>query len=97
LISEPVRSIPSRQSSVPAWDKAASSGNLPPKNVKIYADQMKDAWAQPFPIFWKDFDVAWSNRIVPLLNGGEGAATDVAAVLTQFQDEVNGIIKQSGA
>lgn len=97
LISEPVRSIPGRQSSVPAWDKAAGSANLPPKNVKIYADQMTDAWAQPFPIFWKDFDVAWSNRIVPLLNGGEGAATDVAAVLAQFQDEVNGIIKQSGA
>ena len=58
---------------------------------------MTDAWAQPFPAFWKDFEVAWTNRIVPMLNGGEGADTDVAGVLTQFQDEVNTIIKQSGA
>ncbi|MCX6049274.1 MAG: extracellular solute-binding protein [Chloroflexi bacterium] len=97
LISEPVRSIPSRQSSVPAWNKAASAANASPKSVHIFADQMTDAWAQPFPAFWKDFDVAWTNRIVPMLNGGEGADTDVAGVLTQFQDEVNTIIKQSGA
>jgi sn-glycerol 3-phosphate transport system substrate-binding protein len=96
LISEPVRSIPGRQSSVPAWNEAASRSDLPPENVEIFAEQMQDAWAQPFPLYWKDFDVAWSNRIVPLLNGGEGT-TDVAATLAQFQEEVNGIIAQSGA
>jgi hypothetical protein len=48
-----------------------------------------------FPLYWKDFDVAWSNRIVPLLNGGEGS-TDVGATLAQFQEEINGIIAQSG-
>ena len=31
LISEPVRSIPSRQSSVPAWNKAASAANASPR------------------------------------------------------------------
>jgi multiple sugar transport system substrate-binding protein len=95
LISEPVRSIPGRQSSVPAWTEAAGRSDLPPKNVEIFAEQMKDAWAQPFPIFWKDYEVAWNNRIVPLLNGGEGT-TDVAGTLAQFQEEVNGIIAQSG-
>jgi ABC-type glycerol-3-phosphate transport system substrate-binding protein len=95
LISEPVRSIPGRQSSVPAWNDAASRSDLPPENVEIFAEQMQDAWAQPFPLYWKDFDVAWSNRIVPLLNGGE-STTDVAATLAQFQEEVNGIIAQSG-
>ena len=96
LISEPVRSIPGRQSSVPAWNEAAGRADLPPDNVEVYGEQMKDAWAQPFPVFWKDFDVAWSNRIVPLLNGGE-AETNVADILAQFQEEVNGIIAQSGA
>ena len=96
LISEPVRSIPGRQSSVPAWNEAAGRDDLPPANVEIFGEQMKDAWAQPFPAFWKDFDVAWANRIVPLLNGGE-AQTNVADVLAQFQEEVNGIIAQSGA
>jgi len=96
LISEPVRSIPGRKSSVPAWNEAASSADLPPENVEIFAEQMEDAWAEPFPVYWKDYDVAWSNRIVPLLNGGEGAEVDVAGVLAQFQDEVNAIIDQSG-
>jgi multiple sugar transport system substrate-binding protein len=96
LISEPVRSIPGRQSSVAAWNEAASRSDLPPENVEIFAEQMADAWAQPFPLYWKDFDVAWTNRIVPLLNGGEGT-TDVAGTLAQFQEEVNGIIAQSGA
>jgi multiple sugar transport system substrate-binding protein len=95
LISEPVRSIPGRQSSVQAWNDAASRSDLPPKNVEIFAEQMADAWAHPFPLYWKDFDVAWSNRIVPLLNGGEGS-TDVGATLAQFQEEINGIIAQSG-
>ena len=96
LISEPVRSIPGRQSSVATWNEAAGRADLPPENVEIFGEQMKDAWAQPFPVFWKDFDVAWSNRIVPLLNGGE-AETNVADILAQFQEEVNGIIAQSGA
>ena len=33
LISDPLRSIPGRKSSVPRWNETAAKGGMPPKNV----------------------------------------------------------------
>jgi ABC-type glycerol-3-phosphate transport system substrate-binding protein len=92
LISEPVRSIPGRQSSVPIWEQNAGKGGLPPKNAGVFAKQFKEANAQPYPPYWQDFDNAWNNQIVPVMDGTNKA--DPAKVLTDFQTEVNRIIKQ---
>lgn len=94
LISEPLRSLPGRKSAVPAWLETASKGGLPPEHVEVFADQMEEAWAPYFPPFYNDFVIGWTNRIVPLLSGGEGNV-DVAATLAQFQQEVNDIIALS--
>ncbi len=91
LISEPVRSIPGRKSSVPAWNEAASRGDLPPRNVQVFADQMEDAYAEPFPVYWKDLQNIWHNRITPLVSGG-GDDVAVEDVLATVQDEVNDVI-----
>jgi multiple sugar transport system substrate-binding protein len=93
LISEPVRSIPGRKSSVPAWEKAATEGGLPPRNAIVFAKQMEIAYAEPFPPFWQDYAQAWSNMIDPLLNGT--VTEDVGMVLAAFQQEVNRIIELS--
>jgi multiple sugar transport system substrate-binding protein len=91
LISEPVRSIPGRKSSVPAWEKAATEGGLPPRNAIVFAKQMEIANAFPYPPFWQDYSQAWSNIIDPLLNGT--VDDPVESVLATFQDEVNRIIE----
>ncbi len=91
LISEPIRSIPGRKSSVPAWQEAASRGDLPPRNVQVFADQMEDAYAEPFPVYWKDLQNVWNNRIGALVSGG-GDDLEVEEVLTTVQNEVNDII-----
>lgn len=91
LISDPIRSIPGRKSSVPAWNAAASQGDLPPRNVQVFADQMADAYAEPFPVYWKDLQNIWNNRIGALLSGG-GDDVVVEEVLATVQDEVNDVI-----
>lgn len=96
LISEPVRSIPGRKSSVPAWNQAASREDLPPRNVEVFAEQMADAYAEPFPTYWKDLQNIWFNRVAPLISGG-GEQLDVSEALAKFQDEVNDIIALSEA
>jgi ABC-type glycerol-3-phosphate transport system substrate-binding protein len=90
LISEPVRSLPGRKSSVPAWNEAASREDLPPRNVEVFAQQMEDAYAEPFPVYWKDLQNIWFNRVAPLMQGGEDL--DIGESLQKFQDEVNEII-----
>ena len=90
LISEPVRSLPGRKSSVPAWNEAASREDLPPRNVEVFAQQMEDAYAEPFPVYWKDLQNIWFNRVAPLMQGGEDQ--DIGESLQKFQDEVNEII-----
>ncbi len=94
LISEPVRSIPGRKSSVPAWNEAASREDLPPRSVEVFAEQMADAYAEPFPAYWKDLQNIWFNRVAPLISGG-GEELDVSESLANFQDEVNDIIALS--
>ena len=90
LISEPVRSIPGRKSSVPAWKEAASGGGMPPENVEVFADQNETALAVSFPPYWQDMNQAWSNIVVPYLNGT--ADEDAGTVLKDFQEEVTRII-----
>ena len=92
LISEPVRSIPGRQSSVPEWEKNAGKEGLPPKNAGIFAKEMADANAAPYPPYWQDFDRAWSNQIVPVMDGTN--KVDPAQALADFQTEVERIISQ---
>lgn len=93
LISEPLRSIPGRQSSVELWNKKAAEGGKPPLNAPIFAKQMKDANASSYPPYWQDYGSAWNNIIVPMLDGP--ANDDPAVVLKQFSDEVTRVIKQA--
>jgi multiple sugar transport system substrate-binding protein len=92
LISIPVRSIPGRKSSVPEWEKNAGKEGLPPKNAGIFAKQMADANAQPYPPYWQDFDRTWTNQIVPVLDGTN--KVDPAKAVTDFQTEMTRIISQ---
>ena len=93
LISEPLRSIPGRQSSVPLWEQKAAEGGMPPKNVEVFAKQMQGANAVPYPPYWRDFETAWNNQIAPLLDGTVKDKPET--VLANFQSEVNRIISQS--
>ena len=92
LISDPLRSIPGRKSSAKRWDEVASEGGLPPKNVTTFSKQMEIANAGAYPAFWQAFGNAWANTIDPLLNGTTD--DDPAAVLKNFEDEVNRLAKQ---
>jgi multiple sugar transport system substrate-binding protein len=93
LISEPLRSIPGRKSSVPLWNQKAAEGGKPPLNAPVFAKQMDIANAAPFPPYWQDYGNAWGNMIGPLI---DGAVTDEPeTVLASFQDEVNRIIQQA--
>lgn len=95
LISEPLRSIPGRKSSVPLWNEKAMEGGLPPKNVAVFATQMDIANAAPFPPYWQDYGNAWNNMIAPMIDGVTADGPDV--VLPAFQEEVNRLIAQSQA
>jgi ABC-type glycerol-3-phosphate transport system substrate-binding protein len=95
LISEPLRSIPGRQSSVPLWNETASEGGLPPANVGVFAEQMEGAHAAPYPPYWQDYGTAWNNIIVPLLDGT--VDDDPATTLAEFDTEVTRIIDQNMA
>jgi multiple sugar transport system substrate-binding protein len=92
LISEPLRSIPGRKSSVPLWNEKAAEGGLPPKNVAAFAQQMENANAAPFPPYWQDYSNAWNNMIAPMIDGVTTDGPDV--VLPAFQEEVNRLIAQ---
>ena len=95
LISEPLRSIPGRQSSLPLWNQTASSAGLPPANVAVFGKQMENAHAAPYPPYWQDYGQAWNNIVVPLLNGT--VDDDPATMLKEFSDEVTRIIGQNQA
>ena len=95
LISEPLRSIPGRKSSVPLWNEKAMEGGLPPANVAVFATQMDIANAAPFPPYWQDYGNAWNNMIAPMIDGVTADGPDV--VLPAFQEEVNRLIAQSQA
>ncbi|MGC9335452.1 MAG: extracellular solute-binding protein [Anaerolineae bacterium] len=93
LIAEPVRSIPGRKSSVDLWVKNATSAGLPPANVEIFARQMEEKMAdEPYPPFWKDFNVVWGNRIPPMVYGGGDTEIDVREQLESAQEEVQEVI-----
>jgi multiple sugar transport system substrate-binding protein len=95
LISEPLRSIPGRQSSVPLWNQTAAEGGLPPANVGVFPAQMEGANAVAYPPYWQDYGLAWNNIIIPLLDGTVDA--DPAATLEEFSAEVTRIIEQNMA
>ena len=92
LISEPLRSIPGRQSSVPLWEEKAAEGGLPPKNVGIFPAQFEEGYASAYPPYWRDYSTAWSNEIVPYINGV--IDDDAATVLARFQEEVQRLADQ---
>jgi multiple sugar transport system substrate-binding protein len=95
LISEPLRSIPGRKSSVPLWNETAAKGGQPPANVGVFAKQMDGAHAAPYPPYWQDYGQAWNNIVVPVLNGTTDE--DPAAVLKQFNEELTRLIDQNKA
>lgn len=91
LISDNLRSIPGRQSSVERWVEVASQGDLPPANVGIFADMMGDAYEIVYPPFWGDYDIAWNNLIVPAIVGGDGVLGPAEA-LAAMQEQCNNAI-----
>ncbi|MCB0061348.1 MAG: extracellular solute-binding protein [Caldilineaceae bacterium] len=93
LISEPLRSIPGRQSSVAKWNEVASEGNLPPANVGIFPQQMETGQAAPYPPYWQDYGNAWTNIVVPFIDGT--IDTDASQMLADFSTEVERIIEQN--
>jgi multiple sugar transport system substrate-binding protein len=93
LISEPLRSIPGRKSSVPLWNETAAQGGLPPANVGVFAAQMEGAHGAPYPPYWQDYGQAWNNIVVPLLDGSVDESVD--EMLAAFGDEVERIIEQN--
>jgi len=95
LISDPLRSIPGRKSSVPRWNETAAKGGMPPKNVAVFGKQMPEAAGAPYPPYWQDYGTAWNNMIVPLLSGPSDA--DPAKVLADFDTELKRIIDQNKA
>ncbi|MCU0500364.1 MAG: extracellular solute-binding protein [Anaerolineae bacterium] len=95
LISDPLRSIPGRKSSVPRWNETAAKGGMPPKNVAVFGKQMPEAAGAPYPPYWQDYGTAWNNMIVPLLSGPSDA--DPAKVLADFDAELKRIIDQNKA
>lgn len=90
LISDPLRSIPGRKSSVPRWNETAAKGGMPPKNVAVFGKQMETAVAAPYPPYWQDFGTAWNNIIVTPLSGPSDA--DPAKVLADFDTELKRLI-----
>lgn len=92
LISEPLRSIPGRKSSVTLWNEKAAEGGLPPQNVTAFSAQMEIANAAPYPPYWQDYDTTWTNMIAPMIDGATTDGPDV--VLPAFQEEVNRLIAQ---
>jgi|GEM_PF-1006925 len=95
LISDPLRSIPGRKSSVPRWNETAAKGGMPPKNVGIFGKQMPEAAAAPYPPYWQDYGTAYNNILVPLVSGPSDA--DPAKVLADFDAELKRIIDQNKA
>ncbi len=93
LISEPLRSIPGRQSSVPLWNETAAQGGLPPANVGVFAEQMTEAHAAPYPPYWQDYTTAWDNIVVPMLDGSVDESP--AETLAYLEEEMNRIIEQN--
>jgi hypothetical protein len=54
---------------------------------------MEGANAAPYPPYWQDYDQAWNNIVVPVLNGTSD--DDPAATLEAFATEVIRIIDQN--
>ncbi len=93
LIAEPVRSLPGRKSSAELWIKNATEGGMQPANVGIFARQNEEKIAaEPYPPFWKDFQVVWSNRIPAMLYGGGDAEVDVREQLALVTEETQAAI-----
>jgi len=92
LISEPLRSIPGRKSSVPEWEATAAEGGLPPENVGVFAEQFEEGHAGAYPPYWRDFSSAWNNEVVPYINGT--IDDDAGTVLARFQEEIQRLADQ---
>ncbi len=91
LISDNTRSIPGRQSSTERWVEVATSGDLPPANVGIFAEMMGDAYEIVYPPYWSDYEIAWNNLIQPAIVGGEGVLGPAEA-LAAMQEQCNDAI-----
>jgi len=94
LISDHMRSIPGRKSSVPRWTEVALSGELPPANVGVFGEMMEEAYEIVYPQFWGDYDIAWSNLMVPAIVGGDGVLGPAEA-LEQMEKQCNEAIANS--
>ncbi|MBV7335179.1 sugar ABC transporter substrate-binding protein [Chloroflexi bacterium TSY] len=94
LISDHTRSIPGRKSSVPRWTEVASSGELDPKSVHVFAEMMDEAYELTYPAYWNDYQTAWSNLMVPAITGGDGVMGPAEA-LEEFKKQCNEAIANS--
>lgn len=85
LISQNLRSVPGRISSVPLWEEVAASDIWKGRQVHVFPEQMlEDAINWSYPVFWSEFSAAWNNRIVGVFEG-----SDPAEMLRLVEEEAN--------
>ena len=85
LISQNLRSVPGRLSSVPLWNEVAASELWKGRYVRVFPEQMlEDAINWAYPIFWTEYSVAWNNRVIGVFEG-----SDPAEALRLIEEEAN--------
>ena len=85
LISQNLRSVPGRLSSVPLWNEVAATELWKGRYVHVFPEQMlEDAINWAYPIFWTEYSVAWNNRVIGVFEG-----SDPAEALRLIEEEAN--------
>lgn len=85
LISQNLRSVPGRLSSVPLWNEVAASELWKGRYVHVFPEQMlEDAINWAYPIFWTEYSAAWNNRVIGVFEG-----SDPAEALRLIEEEAN--------
>lgn len=85
LISNQLRSLPGRLSSVPRWEEVAGTDIWKGRKVQVFTDQMlNDAINWSYPVYQGEFDAAWNARIISVFEGN-----DPEEMLRQVEEEAN--------
>jgi ABC-type glycerol-3-phosphate transport system substrate-binding protein len=84
LISRPLRSLPGRQSAVPAWTQEARTNNLPPAHAAVFPNEMRQAFNVPMVPYWNEFATLAGTYINNMIVSDK----PVAASLAQWQSAV---------
>ena len=85
LISNNLRSVPGRLSSVPRWEEVAGTDIWKGRYVQVFPEQMlNDAINWSYPVFMGEYDSAWNARIIGVFEGN-----DPAEALRLIEEEAN--------